>query len=62
MRLLHAHLAIPLVGPRCRMISHVVFEQALLLTMLHSKTYPFEGTLAAKVEYECKIRGAQRMG
>ncbi|XP_047155531.1 intermediate cleaving peptidase 55, mitochondrial-like isoform X2 [Vigna umbellata] len=36
--------------------------QALLLTMLHSKTYPFEGTLAAKVEYECKIRGAQRMG
>ncbi|KAL2561179.1 hypothetical protein AAZV13_20G066200 [Glycine max] len=36
--------------------------QALLLTMLHSKTYPFEGMLAAKVEYECKIRGAQRMG
>ncbi|KAL1339629.1 hypothetical protein AAHE18_U052300 [Arachis hypogaea] len=36
--------------------------QALLLTMLHSKTYPFEGMLAAKVEYECRMRGAQRMG
>ncbi|CAK8572540.1 unnamed protein product [Lathyrus sativus] len=36
--------------------------QALLLTMLHSKTYPDEGILAAKVEYECKVRGAQRMG
>ncbi|KAI4301689.1 hypothetical protein L6164_034941 [Bauhinia variegata] len=35
--------------------------QALLLTMLHSKTYPHERMLAAKVEYECKMRGAQRM-
>ncbi|EEF49982.1 intermediate cleaving peptidase 55, mitochondrial isoform X2 [Ricinus communis] len=35
--------------------------QALLQTMLHSKTYPHEGMLAAKVEYECKMRGAQRM-
>lgn len=35
--------------------------QALLYTMLHSKMYPFEGMLAAKVEYECKTRGAQRM-
>ncbi|RYR77738.1 hypothetical protein Ahy_A01g002328 [Arachis hypogaea] len=36
--------------------------QALLLTMLHSKTYPFESMLAAKVEYECRMKGAQRMG
>jgi Xaa-Pro aminopeptidase len=36
--------------------------QALLLTMMHSKAYPFEGMLAAKFEYECKMRGAQRMG
>lgn len=35
--------------------------QALLQTMLHSKTYPSEAILSAKVEYECKIRGAQRM-
>ncbi|CAN1219413.1 Intermediate cleaving peptidase 55, mitochondrial [Linum perenne] len=35
--------------------------QALLQTMLHSKTYPYEGMLAAKVEYESKMRGAQRM-
>ncbi|KAA8536722.1 hypothetical protein F0562_029200 [Nyssa sinensis] len=35
--------------------------QALLQTMLHSKTYPHEGMLSAKVEYECKMRGAQRM-
>lgn len=35
--------------------------QALLKTMLHSKTYPYESMLAAKVEYECKMRGAQRM-
>ncbi|XLU55353.1 hypothetical protein S245_050001 [Arachis hypogaea] len=36
--------------------------QALLLTMLHSKTYPFESMLGAKVEYECRMKGAQRMG
>ncbi|KAK7269443.1 hypothetical protein RIF29_22169 [Crotalaria pallida] len=42
--------------------SAAVACQALLLTMLHSKTYPHEGMLAAKVEYECKMRGAQRMG
>ncbi|CAI0381701.1 unnamed protein product [Linum tenue] len=35
--------------------------QALLQTMLHSKTYPYESMLAAKVEYESKMRGAQRM-
>ncbi|KAJ7973251.1 Metallopeptidase M24 family protein [Quillaja saponaria] len=35
--------------------------QALLQTMLHSKAYPYEGMLSAKVEYECKMRGAQRM-
>ncbi|XP_038714642.1 intermediate cleaving peptidase 55, mitochondrial isoform X2 [Tripterygium wilfordii] len=35
--------------------------QALLQTMLHSKMHPYEGMLSAKVEYECKMRGAQRM-
>uniref|UniRef100_A0A7N0U7L6 Peptidase M24 domain-containing protein n=1 Tax=Kalanchoe fedtschenkoi TaxID=63787 RepID=A0A7N0U7L6_KALFE len=35
--------------------------QALLQTMLHSRTYPQEAVLSAKVEYECRIRGAQRM-
>ncbi|XP_044483038.1 intermediate cleaving peptidase 55, mitochondrial isoform X1 [Mangifera indica] len=35
--------------------------QALLQTMLHSKIHPYEGMLSAKVEYECKMRGAQRM-
>ncbi|CAK9174754.1 unnamed protein product [Ilex paraguariensis] len=35
--------------------------QALLQTMLHSKAFPYEGMLSAKVEYECKMRGAQRM-
>lgn len=35
--------------------------QALLQTMLHSKTHPYEGMLSAKMEYECKMRGAQRM-
>lgn len=35
--------------------------QALLRTMLHSKRFPYEGMLSAKVEYECKMRGAQRM-
>lgn len=35
--------------------------QAQLQTMFHSKTYPHEGMMAAKVEYECKMRGAQRM-
>lgn len=35
--------------------------QALLQTMLFSRTFPEESMLAAKVEYECKIRGAQRM-
>ncbi|KAJ9186017.1 hypothetical protein P3X46_005575 [Hevea brasiliensis] len=35
--------------------------QALLQTMLYSKTYPYESMLAAKVEYECRMRGAQRM-
>ncbi|KAK2991770.1 hypothetical protein RJ640_015504, partial [Escallonia rubra] len=35
--------------------------QALLWTMLHSKTHPYESILSAKVEYECRSRGAQRM-
>ncbi|XP_065853670.1 intermediate cleaving peptidase 55, mitochondrial [Euphorbia lathyris] len=35
--------------------------QALLQTMLHSKAHPYEGMLAAKIEYESKMRGAQRM-
>ncbi|KAK1581446.1 hypothetical protein Q3G72_006089 [Acer saccharum] len=35
--------------------------QALLHTMMYSKTRPYEGMLAAKFEYECKMRGAQRM-
>ncbi|KAF3453936.1 hypothetical protein FNV43_RR04377 [Rhamnella rubrinervis] len=35
--------------------------QALLQTMFHSKTYPYESMLSTKVEYECRMRGAQRM-
>ncbi|KAI7745647.1 hypothetical protein M8C21_005124 [Ambrosia artemisiifolia] len=35
--------------------------QALLQTMLHSKLSPYESMLSAKVEYECRMRGAQRM-
>ncbi|XP_057963024.1 intermediate cleaving peptidase 55, mitochondrial [Malania oleifera] len=35
--------------------------QALLQTMLHSKAFPSEGQLSAKIEYECRMRGAQRM-
>ncbi|XP_061945398.1 intermediate cleaving peptidase 55, mitochondrial [Populus nigra] len=35
--------------------------QGLLQTMFHSKMYPHEGMLAAKIEYESKMRGAQRM-
>lgn len=35
--------------------------QAILQSMLHSKAFPHEGMLLAKVEYECKMRGAQRM-
>ncbi|KAL6146475.1 PREDICTED: probable Xaa-Pro aminopeptidase 3 [Fragaria vesca subsp. vesca] len=35
--------------------------QALLQTMLHSRTHPYEVMLSAKMEYECKMRGAQRM-
>jgi Xaa-Pro aminopeptidase len=29
--------------------------------MLHSKGFPDEGILSAQVEYECRVRGAQRM-
>lgn len=29
--------------------------------MLQSKISPYENILSAKVEYECRIRGAQRM-
>ncbi|KAF3453083.1 hypothetical protein FNV43_RR03517 [Rhamnella rubrinervis] len=35
--------------------------KALLQTMFHSKTYPYESMLSTKVEYECRMRGAQRM-
>ncbi|XP_072976413.1 intermediate cleaving peptidase 55, mitochondrial [Typha angustifolia] len=35
--------------------------QSLLQTMLFSRTYPEESILSAKVEFECKMRGAQRM-
>ncbi|XP_058084274.1 intermediate cleaving peptidase 55, mitochondrial isoform X2 [Magnolia sinica] len=35
--------------------------QALLQTMMFSRTSPDESMLSAKVEYECKMRGAQRM-
>ncbi|KAI5658490.1 hypothetical protein M9H77_27283 [Catharanthus roseus] len=35
--------------------------QALLKTMLHSRPFPYENMLSAKVEYECRMRGAQRM-
>ncbi|XP_076894866.1 intermediate cleaving peptidase 55, mitochondrial-like [Bidens hawaiensis] len=35
--------------------------QALLQTMLHSKISPYENMLSAKVEYESRMRGAQRM-
>ncbi|KAJ4822411.1 hypothetical protein Tsubulata_023540, partial [Turnera subulata] len=38
-----------------------VIGKALLQTMFHSKTYPHERMLAAKFEYESKMRGAQRM-
>ncbi|KAL6495787.1 aminopeptidase [Orobanche gracilis] len=41
--------------------SAAVACQALLQTMLHSKSFPSEGMLSAKFEYECKMRGAQRM-
>ncbi|XP_024961877.1 intermediate cleaving peptidase 55, mitochondrial isoform X4 [Cynara cardunculus var. scolymus] len=36
-------------------------HKALLQTMLHSKISPYENILSAKVEYECRMRGAQRM-
>ncbi|MQL88229.1 hypothetical protein Taro_020789 [Colocasia esculenta] len=35
--------------------------QSLLQTMLFSRTFPEESKLSAKVEYECKMRGSQRM-
>ncbi|RWW25101.1 hypothetical protein BHE74_00011254 [Ensete ventricosum] len=35
--------------------------QSLLQTMLLSRIFPEESKLSAKVEYECKMRGAQRM-
>ncbi|KAL1195352.1 Intermediate cleaving peptidase 55 [Cardamine amara subsp. amara] len=35
--------------------------QGLLKTMLHSKGFSDEGILSAQVEYECRVRGAQRM-
>ncbi|XP_073045470.1 intermediate cleaving peptidase 55, mitochondrial isoform X3 [Primulina eburnea] len=38
-----------------------MLDKALLQTMMHSKLFPSEGMLAAKFEYECRMRGAQRM-
>ncbi|KAG6424895.1 hypothetical protein SASPL_115318 [Salvia splendens] len=38
-----------------------IASQALLQTMLHSKIFPNEEMLSAKFEYECRMRGAQRM-
>ncbi|KAJ3679369.1 hypothetical protein LUZ60_017380 [Juncus effusus] len=35
--------------------------QSLIQTMLHSRVFKEESKLAAKIEYECKMRGAQRM-
>ncbi|KAL1826765.1 hypothetical protein ACET3Z_005177 [Daucus carota] len=35
--------------------------QALLQTMIYSKAFPYESMLSAKVEYECRTRGAERM-
>lgn len=35
--------------------------QSLLQTMLFSRMNPEENKLSAKIEYECKMRGAQRM-
>nr|ATA62854.1 putative ATICP55 [Microbiota decussata] len=42
-------------------LSAAITSQALLQTMLVSKAHPHEHILAATMEYECKIRGAQRM-
>ncbi|THU62643.1 hypothetical protein C4D60_Mb01t07250 [Musa balbisiana] len=36
-------------------------HKSLLQTMLLSRIFPEESKLSAKVEYECKMRGAQRM-
>lgn len=38
-----------------------IASQALLKTMLHSKLFPNEGMLSAMFEYECRMKGAQRM-
>ncbi|CAN6361328.1 unnamed protein product [Urochloa humidicola] len=38
-----------------------IVSQSLLQTMLLSRTHREESQLAAKIEYECKMRGAQRM-
>ncbi|CAA0834649.1 Metallopeptidase M24 family protein [Striga hermonthica] len=38
-----------------------IASQALLETMLHSKSFPDESLMSAKFDYECKMRGAQRM-
>ncbi|KAK3140012.1 hypothetical protein QOZ80_5AG0394090 [Eleusine coracana subsp. coracana] len=38
-----------------------IVSQSLIQTMLLSRTHREESQLAAKIEYECKMRGAQRM-
>ncbi|KAJ8529634.1 hypothetical protein K7X08_036469 [Anisodus acutangulus] len=46
----------------CRMLVLVCDNcRALIQTMLYSKLFPDEGMLSAKFEYECRVRGAQRM-
>ncbi len=42
-------------------VCYDVLEQAMLQSMKVSRVYHHEHLLAATVEYECKIRGAQRM-
>ncbi|KAI8012459.1 hypothetical protein LOK49_LG06G00172 [Camellia lanceoleosa] len=39
----------------------IVGRRGLAGTILVNKTFPCEARLSAKVEYECKMRGAQRM-
>jgi hypothetical protein len=44
-----------------RVLTLSPFVQSLVQTMLLSRTHREESQLAAKIEYECKMRGAQRM-
>ena len=42
-------------------LSSLLIQQAMQKSMHVSRAWPHEHLLAATVEYECKIRGAQRM-